>query len=75
MVAVVTDGELPNPGEVRDEVERLVRTGVGVLWLSTGESTLSITLPTGVDVVVLHQPDRVGRLIGAAAVAALQDFR
>ncbi|GBF17467.1 VWA domain containing CoxE-like protein [Rhodococcus sp. Br-6] len=73
LVAVVTDGELPNADEVRDEVERLVRAGVRVLWLSTGESTLSMTLPAGVEVVVLDRPDRVGRLIGSAAVAALRD--
>jgi hypothetical protein len=71
LVAIVTDGELPNADEVRDEVARLVRAGVRVLWLVTLDSESAMVPPNDVEVMVLDQPSQVGRLIGSAAVTLL----
>ena len=70
MVVVVTDGDLPNPVAVREEVERLIAAGVRVLWLATEAG--GMTPPVGAEVAVIEDPSRIGQLIGAAAVTALR---
>jgi len=70
MVVVVTDGDLPNPVAVREEVERLIAAGVRVLWLVTEAG--GMTPPVGAEVAVIEDPSRIGQLIGAAAVTALR---
>lgn len=69
MVVVVTDADLPNADQVRDEAEQLIAVGVHVLWLTTGET--GMTPPRGAEAAVIADPGRIGEVIGAAAVTAL----
>lgn len=69
MVVVVTDGDLPNADGVRDEAERLISSGVQVLWLTTGEA--GMVPPSGAEAAVIADPAQIGEVIAAAAVAAL----
>lgn len=71
VLAIVTDGELPNPAEVVAEVERLVDRGVHLLWLSSDDRQL-IALPSKVTEKVLQNPARIGSLLGEAAVQTLR---
>ncbi|MCQ4120729.1 hypothetical protein [Rhodococcus tibetensis] len=71
LVAVVTDGDLPNQVEVCAEVARLISCGVRVLWL-TAPDERTMPAPPGVSAHVLDDPSQVGRIIGRAAVAALR---
>lgn len=71
VLAIVTDGDLPNSDEVVAEVERLVDRGVHVLWLSSDDRQL-IALPSKVTERVLQNPARIGSFLGEAAVQALR---
>lgn len=71
VLAIVTDGDLPNSDEVVAEVERLVDRGVHVLWLSSDDRQL-FALPSKVTERVLQNPARIGSFLGEAAVQALR---
>ena len=72
MVAIVTDADLPNPDEVVREVELLIAHGVRVLWLTSPDiRRRAMRAPKGVSATVLHDPYRIGQILGDAAVGAL----
>jgi hypothetical protein len=71
VLAVVTDGQLPNGDEIRAEIGALVAAGVRVVWL-VAPGGAAMTPPDGVQVAVLDDPARIGAVIGDAAVAALR---
>jgi hypothetical protein len=72
MVAIVTDADLPNPDEVGKEVALLIAHGVRVLWLTSPDvRKRAMRAPAGVSATVLHDPGRIGQILGDAAVRAL----
>ena len=75
LVVVITDSLLPNPGEIHAEAQRLIASGVKILWLidryNPGRSSF-VKPPSEATAVVITDPERLGDLISEAMVAALR---
>lgn len=73
LIAVVTDGDLPNSEAVYQEIAHLTDAGVQVLWLTPPDThAFAMTPPAGVIAHELDDPNRIGRIIGECAVRALR---
>jgi hypothetical protein len=63
LVVIATDGQVPNRRAIRVEIDRLVRHGVTVLWVT---STPDPKPPLGAISVVLSEPDNLVETLGDA---------
>jgi hypothetical protein len=68
IVIVATDGRIPNRRAVRAEVERLVRWGTSVLWVTPAPDPHA---PPGVLQVAVSDPDRLNATLGRAVCQIL----
>ena len=68
IVVVVTDGRVPNRRAVRSEVQRLVRYGVTVVWVTT---IPDLRPPAGAVPVLLSDPDTLGATLSHGICRAL----
>ena len=75
MVAIVTDGALPNVEDVNRQIRRLTDTGVTVLWITVpGELAAKVIAPPpNTTHLHLSDPQRIGQLVATAAVTALAE--
>jgi len=69
VLAVITDGELPNMEAVRKEITYLVNQGVLVLWILTSSRGARVNNAVN---AVLKSPEDFGRIVGPKIIETLQ---
>ena len=68
VLAIITDGELPNNKMVQERIDLLHGYGVHVLWILTGSRGFK---PKNTTVAVLNSPSDFGKIVGQKVIELL----
>jgi hypothetical protein len=68
VLAVITDGQLPNDKEVQDRINLLHSYGVQILWILTDKRG---SRPKNTTVAVLDSPEDFGKIVGKKVIELL----
>lgn len=70
VLAIITDGLLPNNNTIQKEITRLTQRGVIVLWILTESRGFR---PKNTTVAVLRKPEEFGVVVGQKLIEALSE--
>jgi hypothetical protein len=68
LLTIITDGELPNTGEIQEVITKLHSYGVKILWILTSHRGWK---PKHASIAVLNTPEEFGKIVSQQMVEAL----